>query len=192
MDLGNTRPNFQGQRDEAQGPVEHQYERFDTARNSDPSADLSSSTFRPDMRPEEILETQRQAVEQQIRQFTENQDLFMAREAGQPQPGGRVRHDVEAESNKHEPDPAAATQQAIQQSANLTQPPAGPTARPFTADVDAALAPATVGAGAAGVGTDSAGKPRPQSGNRSEPARTAMSSIRLRLRQSMTSRLTGS
>ena len=64
VDLGNSAPNFQGQRDNAQGPVEHQYERFDTARADDPSAGLSSSTWRPNQQPDELLdELARQAGE---------------------------------------------------------------------------------------------------------------------------------
>jgi hypothetical protein len=66
VDLGDTSPNFQGKRDNAQGQIEHQYERFDTARNSDPSANLASSTWRPDQQPENLLDWQAQQVQQAV------------------------------------------------------------------------------------------------------------------------------
>jgi hypothetical protein len=66
VDLGDTSPNFQGKRDNAQGPIEHQYQRFDTARNSDPSANLASSTWRPDQEPENLLDWQAQQVQQSV------------------------------------------------------------------------------------------------------------------------------
>lgn len=75
VNLANSRPNFQGQRDNAQGTVSGQCERVDTANANDPTADIPATTWRPDQRPEELLDEQSRQVNESIRA---KQDLEQA------------------------------------------------------------------------------------------------------------------